>query len=288
MFYTDCMVYLDVYLGWNLTMNWLLLGLVGRLQRKKTVWYRSLAGAAVGMIWALVVLLVHALQVPLIRVVGSVCVAWAMVCITWRRLSAKEQCMSTLTLYGSSWVFAGALLQIRSWSSISWFWNSLLYGQIPFAGAGRQITVAMLCAVVLWVLAGRLKRLEQRRRLQVEVQLRSAGQSVSTRGWIDTGNQLRTPGGHSVAVAARSLCVELLGEEEVVKAETMQGACSGWIYLSYHSVGKTNGLLPAVRLTEVTIQTEESARQVPEAWIAVGTDSVGSTMHCQIILPPDW
>ena len=78
------------------------------------------------------------------------------------------------------------------------------------------------------------------------------------------------------------------GEEDIAKAETMQGGCSGWIYLSYHSVGKTNGLLPAVRLTEVTIQAEEGARQVPEAWIAVGTGRVGSTMHCQIILPPDW
>ena len=118
--------------------------------------------------------------------------------------------------------------------------------------------------------------------------LRFQDRTVQAEGWIDTGNRLQTPGGHSVAVAARGLCVELFGEEEIAKAETMQGGCSGWIYLSYHSVGKTNGLLPAVRLTEVTIQTEEGARQVPEAWIAVGTDSVGSTMHCRIILPPDW
>lgn len=269
-------------------MNWLLLGLVGRMQRRKTVWHRSLLGAVFGMAWALVVLLVHVFQLPLIRIVGSVGVAWAMVCITWHRLSVGEQLRATLTLYGSSWVFAGALLQITSWSSVSWFWNSLLYGQMPFAGAGRQITLAALCGTVLWVFAGRLKRLEQRRNLQVEVQLCVADHRVQTQGWIDTGNQLRTPGGHSVAVAARALCVELLGEEEVAKAEAMQGGCSGWIYLSYHSVGKTNGLLPAVRLTEVTIQTEEGARQVPEAWIAVGTDSVGSTMHCQIILPPDW
>ena len=288
MVYTDCMVYLDCYLGWNLAMNWLLLGLVGRLQRRKTLWYRRLTGAGIGMAWALFVLLVPWAQSWAARIFGSIGIACCMVRMTWGRLSIRQLLWTTFFLYAASWVLAGAILQLKNWSSISWFWNSLLYGQMPFTGAGRQVVIAAGCGISLWVLSGKLRKWEQHRRLQETVTLRFRDRTVQTEGWIDTGNRLQTPGGHSVAVAARGLCVALFGEEEIAKAETMQGGCSGWIYLSYHSVGKTNGLLPAVRLTEVTIQTEEGARQVPGAWIAVGTDSVGSTMHCRIILPPDW
>lgn len=285
------MIYIDVYAIWNLLIDTILLWLTGCVRRRKARWYRLLAGGVCGMLWALAVVLCPLLQGSLIRNIGSMLAAGGMCAAAYGVHNRKSFRLLWLTLFLLTWLAGGLIRFIYEQTGAGYYMQMLLYGTGEPPAAFFTACISLLAFTAFFFGFRLARQYTGRGRFQVEVVIQAGKQTVQTSGLIDTGNRLHTPSGQPVAVAARPVLLRLLGEEEIEKAEQYQGeaaaGCS-WIYIPYRSIGKKAGLLPAVRITSITIQKEEGAVTVPDAWLALGPEILCSDGKRQIILPPEW
>ena len=101
------------------------------------------------------------------------------------------------------------------------------------------------------------RRTDQARSCRVTLKYR--GRSLQVTGLIDTGNLLYEPYGHQpVHIITASAIGELV--DTVTKV----------IYIPYSSVGKSSGMLPGIRVDEMTVKQEGRPEQrIKEPWIAI-------------------
>ena len=92
-----------------------------------------------------------------------------------------------------------------------------------------------------------LKMLHKRNSHLLKVELWSEGRRIEVTGLIDTGNGLRDPlTGLPVSVIERTKAADLLGE-----------GIEGVRYIPYQSIGKSQGLMPVVRIDEMRIVSDD-------------------------------
>ena len=104
------------------------------------------------------------------------------------------------------------------------------------------------------------------------VTLLYAGQTIKTRGLIDTGNHLRAPvSGLPVHVATVGLMKRLCP------------AVKGVMYVPYQCVG-SNGLLPAVRIDEMKVEGEKDSFVIPKPWIAITKGSLSPDDEYEVLI----
>ena len=284
------MVYIDVYIIRNMAADAALLWLAGLFCRKRARWYRFLAGGACGTAWAVAVLLLAPLQSAAVRGIGTILMGGVMCAVTFGTDSDRGLLRVCAAFFVTAWMAGGIARWVYELTGAGYYLQMILYGtgeapkEFYIAAVSAAAFILLAAAAVLW------RRYRSRECFYAEVEIRAGEKTAAATALIDTGNRLRSPSGQPVAVAARPLFTELFGEEEVMFAEQYQAAQTQnkWIYIPYRSIGKKDGLLPAVRTTSITIHKEEGAVTVPEAWLALGPELLCSDGKRQVILPPEW
>ena len=224
-------IYLDLVVALNFAVDFLLLVGTNRMTGFPPASRRSALGAAIGGIYGGLCIL------PGFRFLGSG---------IWR--------LVFLVLMGST----------------AFGWNRSALRRIPIflilnmalggitAGSGvKSFLGVLLCEGFLWILCRSGFRIADGQKY-IPAELSWKGNRVNLFALRDTGNTLSDPiSGEQVFVCGADVAEELLGVSRIRFRDPVgiveSGIIPGLRLIPYHSVGKSNGMLPAIRLEEAVI-----------------------------------
>lgn len=215
----------------------------------------SLAGAVYALAVMIVPLPVFFLQ-TLLTCVGM---STLMVVLAFRLRSRAELFRSVTGLYLAAVTAAGVMELLRPFGWFSVFW---LYG---VAAVGSVwLTSSLWSSVSSYTV-------RSRHLYQVELQFGEKKQTVTA--FLDTGNHLTEPvSGKPVSILWGGAAEELLAESE------------GVFCIPFHSVGRENGILPAVRADRMEIQMDGWRQIVERPYIAISEHPLSQNGSYQMLL----
>ena len=224
-------VYLDLVVGLNFMVDFLLLVGTNRLTGFPPSCRRSVLGAAVGGIYG------GACVLPGFRFLGSG---------VWR--------IVFLILMGS--VAFGWNRSAFRRVSVFVILNMALGGLTVGSGA-KSFWGVLLCGGFLWILCRWGYRIADGQKY-IPAELSWRGNRVKLFALRDTGNTLSDPvTGEQVFVCGADVAEELLGVPKIQFRDPVEIVASGIIpglrLIPYRSVGTSNGMLPAIRLESAVI-----------------------------------
>lgn len=189
-------------------------------------------------------------------------------CCLWHKKQKRDFTGSrgNLPYIGGSWrSHAGACRKQPGRNLTKWMPESFLVRLFLAAGA------VFLCVWLSRFLRLLSIRKEENRHLR-NVTLFYAGQTIKTRGLIDTGNHLKAPvSGLPVHVATAGLMKRLCP------------AVKGVMYVPYQCIG-SSGILPAVRIDEMKVEGEKGSFVIPKPWIAITKGSLSPHNEYEVLI----
>ncbi len=276
-------IFLDLLFAENLLLNYSILRLASFLLKRSATRRRSLAAAAAGAGYA-VLYAVLARQVPgMLLWAAGIGITTGMV---------KSGCRIT-TVRGLAAGMAGYVL---SGFLIGSAWR-LFRELVPKRGIlffGLSVSAAYVGTLLLLKVRKEML-LEQTR--AVTVQLAQNGKWKKVKGLYDTGNTLRdTTTGKPVSVVPYTVILELFPDEmrtgiaalarheTVTEPERLLALQPR--YIPFRGV-EGEGFLPVIRISEMILVTEHTARHISGPLIALGGENSSSPGGYEMILHPD-
>lgn len=252
-------VYADVILVNNFTMDFLLLTAVRRMMkleaRRGGLVIASLAGAAYALAVMIVPLPVFFLQ-TLMTCVGM---STLMVVLAFRLRGKAELLRAVTGLYLAAVMAAGVMELLRPFGWFSVFW---LYGVAAVGSVWLTST--------LWTLVS-VHAVRNRHLYQVELYFGEKKETVTA--LLDTGNHLTEP------VSGKP--VSILWSET---AKEMLGGSAGVFCIPFHSVGRENGILLAVRADRMEIRMDGWRQIIEHPYIAISETPLSQSGSYQMLL----
>lgn len=246
-------VYLDLVMLLNFTIDLLLLAGTNRLSGFPVVWWRTALGAALGGFYAGCCLL------PGFRFLGN---------FLWRTVSLGL--MGTIAFGVSRSTLRRCLLFVLLAMALGGIAMSIGVGGVAGVLAGGA-TLFFLCGAGFRGVPGS--------REYTPVELSWGGKRESLLALRDTGNVLRDPvTGQSVLVVSSNVAQSLLGltrQQLLSPVETVAtGKYPGLRLIPYRSVGQPGGMLAAIRMEDVKIGKWQGSTLV--AFAPAGLDAEGT------------
>lgn len=275
-------VYIDVLFLVNLVMDYLLLLVTGKLLKCTATHTRIFLGSLTG---ALLYCLVFVLPITIPAVKGLLIhgVAGSLMILVALRPKGRNAFIKCFaSLYLGAFLLGGVVNWLSPYLKTGFFRNFLLLCVLSYG-------IICLILKVYDYFRGRMKKF-------CKVVLFNNGRRHITTGLLDTGNCLTDPAtGQKVHVveyaAARELFTgqELRRLEEMYQYQAAETAASEerFHYIPFHSVGKSDGLLPAVTIDQMGIFLEDREIQKKRPVLAVCRDRLSSAGEYQIILNTD-
>ncbi len=272
-------VYLDVLLCVNFMMDGLMLLSVARIMTLPLKRRRLAAGALVGAVGSLVVLL------PPMPIAGSVMIglaeallitAAAFLPLPWRRFGR-----AALLLFAVSFLYGGCMTALLSLGTPK---NLMVKNGTVYIGISPLLLVllTLLCYGGMRLLL-RLTGKEARERLQCRVQIWTGGHMTEVSGFSDTGNTLHEPfSGECVIVVRQDLFQNNPDLQPLIQGKGIPAVRIRMI--PYSSVGGS-GVLPAFRPDRIVLVTADRSVRV-SAYLALGSEK--NFLHgCDAIVPAE-
>ena len=242
-------VYLDLLIGVNFAVDFLLLLSADRLAGYHDGCGRMAAGALAGALYAGMCVL------PGFSFLGNG--FWRMISlllIGFISFGMHPSALQRCAVFGLlSMALGGAALAIRASNSCA----------------------LLVCGGVLWLVCTMGFRGPVGQHNYVQVEMEYGNQRVKLYALRDTGNSLRDPiTGQQVLIADAQIGVRLLGIPEQMIKNPVQliesGMVPGLRLISYHSVGQPGSMLPMIRLRNVKIGNTYS-----DALVAFAPERIG-------------
>ena len=257
-------LYIDIFFLENFMMDHILLLLVRRILKSPATLGRIALGALAGSALMCVVIACP-LPCPFIKFflfhgVVSVAMLRAGLGIPWGR----KMLYAFFLLYAAGFLTGG----IMGWLAQYGEW--LEVGSLFFALAAGSYYLA---SGVLWLVSLGL----QRGRGRCRADLFWRDRKVTLTALVDTGNSLKDPfTGEPVSILEREAAEELF-----------QGRLPEELrYIPYRSVGRKDGVLPAVRLERLCIY-ERGPRWIQGPLVGISEDAVSSDGTYRMLIHPD-
>lgn len=294
------MVYIDVYFGLNLFMNVLVLFITGRVRKYPRGCLRKLGAAALGAAGALLPL---CLELPFWAesLVLPIAESLLMCLAAYRPGNWKQLAVQALWLWMVTWMLGGIL----NWM---YFHTSLGYG-IQLLAAGKPFPVSSYWVLAAAAAAGGClmaawwvyRNRKDQKSVVFPVILWHKGRKVEVTALADTGNRLYAPGGAPVSLIGPETAGKILGQEELAAIQILNEydtsdkskECTGskenklpdkLLLIPYRSVGKSHGLLPAVRIDRAEVCCPLEHRVTEQAVIAVSREKLTESGRYEMIL----
>lgn len=288
-------VYLDVLLLLNFSMDFLLLWTAGRALRLNTPLWRLLLASLLGGVYASAMVL--RLPALLWSLPAAVLFSLLMLAVAYPGRGRRAFLRLTAVFYLVACAAAGAalaaagLMQGRQWPGglTSVRWAALL----------MALPVALIVARRSYAA---LRRAWSRDNFQARLQVEAAGRRASLTALIDTGNDLTEPlSGLPVVVADYRALVGLLPErlrqawnaapdqpEQVLQRMSVAADTDGWLrrlrLVPFTSIGRRSGLLLGFRVDRVVL--EHSGRLISgQAVVALSRGGISGNGYQAVINP---
>lgn len=263
-------VYIDVLLGVNLFVNYFLLLAVGRFLHLAVRRLRLLAGAAVGAVFSLSILLppLPAVLPLLFRLALSL----LLILISFPIPTGKRLVQAVLAFYLVSFAFAGFFLALWLLTSAEGIFvrNSIVYFDL-------SPLVFLLSSVLAYAVVRLLQRVtgrEEPAALTCRVEARRGSARVVFTARVDTGNSLTEPFSGAPVIVA----------EKGAVAGLRPSTAEGCRLVPFHTVSG-GGLLRAFRPDSLVISCGGRAFQPAEAYIAVSEQPLSAGEFSALLNP---
>lgn len=157
-----------------------------------------------------------------------------------------------------------------------------LSGYLPGIRENLRTGMVLLITTVATAFIGgclHFRKKSRRQRRVYTVRLNFYGETVTLKGFADSGNSLCEPyGGRPVSIVA------LRAVRDLVKRVPSQKQ----YLIPFHSIGKRHGLLQAVELPFMEVDDGEEKRVFPKAVVALSEEVLTEKEDYQVILHPEF
>ena len=258
-------IFLDLLFAENLLLNYTILRLSSFLLKRSATRRRSFAAAALGAGYA-VLYAVFARYLPgaLLALVG-IGITTGMVKSGCRITTVRDLVVGMAGYILSGFLIGSAYRLFRELMPGRGIFLFLLSGSAAYAGT-------------LLLLKIRKEMLLEHAR-QVTVQLVQNGKWKKVKGLYDTGNTLRD------ATTKKPVSIAALARHETVPEPERLLALQPR-YIPFRGL-EGRGFLPVIRISEMILVTEHTARHISGPLIALGGENSSSPRGYEIILHPD-
>ena len=283
-------VYLDVLIFENMIMNYVILHITSLVASRRVKWYRLIAGAAIGTVYAVISLWLSAFLHALI---GKIILSALMVLATYFPKKMKEFLRISAIFYGITFLFAGISFAI------------LFTGRIK--SASNILVTVCIGYIIVSVIGGCIQKRKhaEQSAAKVFIQFEKAGDNgVWLPAIIDTGNSLKDPfTGTSVIVAELGavegmLPKELLdyirenGSGDILNDASAVAAAKGWErrfrLIPFNSVGNENGILPGFKADVVRVsETDGKDSELSDVVVCLYEKALSENEKYRALLAPD-
>jgi stage II sporulation protein GA (sporulation sigma-E factor processing peptidase) len=267
-------VYPDIIFILNFFIDFILLFLLKKVNRKRSNGTRLIGAAATGAFFAVLVSIFPWMHVILRFAVMNVAASVLMIYIAFGRLKITDLIKQVITLYLITYFVGGLMNSIYyntnlrlyllklgnslTWSNISWKFVIIV-----------MILILPAVLFLLWL----LRWYQSNVREIYEVELILENRSIHTKGFMDSGNCLYDPiFQRPIMVVESTLMEELLSEEFYKDFNNAKQYLEGnnlnrdhweigkdhelrFRFIPYQSIGKTQGMMLGLILDKILIRT---------------------------------
>ncbi|MCL6638303.1 MAG: sigma-E processing peptidase SpoIIGA [Firmicutes bacterium] len=295
----SCTVYVDQFLLGNMVMNYAILWSAAKLCRVKVTMIRKAAGAGLGAVYSLSVLLPGCsfFMSTFAKFLASLLIVM---------LACYPQPPRTFLAFFACFYLSSFALGGMVFGSIFFLnTNPFFSGEAVAAAIDRYFWPGLLAGLPAFYFAGRAlpyvrQGLLLERLYKIPVIVRFAGAEARLAALVDTGNSLVDPlSGCPVIVAEYAAVQELLPPETRfafagdggpdiwnVLASTGSGPFAGrFLPVSFHSIGRT-GMLVGFRPDEVLLELEGRLTSIRKVVVALYGGRLDEEGKYSALLPP--
>lgn len=263
-----CEVYLDVLFLTNLWIDYLILMLTNRLQKRTPGRIRCFLGGAIGAFGVCLLMLLPIRKSLAILLPAHMVTSTLMVKIGCKikDFGSMIRCMVTLYL-------------------VTFLWGGMFFALYQTPAALHLRTFLFLSTISYEVLRAAIWLYRQQKRHRdhyCDVTLYAKDKSKKVRGLYDTGNQLKDPlSGKPVSVIDAAV-VENLFASPPEYNETLKPH-----YVPYRAVGTDRGVLLTITIESMTVDINGVRQTITAPVLALSREKVSFTQHYQLILNPN-
>ena len=267
-------VYPDIIFILNLIIDFILLFLLKKVNRKRCKVIRLLAGAAVGSLFAVMVSIFPMMNSIIRVLIMNVFAAILMIIVSFGRMKIPELIKQVIVLYLIT-LFAGGLLNSLYYYTnirerLIKIGNSLIFSNL----SSWYVLVMIVCLIpltyaILWF----LRWYQSEKRETYDVELIFKEHSVHTKGLMDTGNCLYDPVFRKPVMVMEDIVIQELLPCEVYEEIEAAKHCLDrdssnqemiprdndnlvrLRFIPYQSIGKQKGMMLGLMLDKVLIHT---------------------------------
>lgn len=286
------MLYIDVFFMLNFTMDFVILLISGAMRRLKPSKLRYSLAAALGALWACIVVLWPDMPGWLATPVSYIGICLLMCLVAWNIRQIRKLLVAVIVLYLVTWVMGGALNTIYYATKAGTYVR-----QILTEGTATVTVLWLICSVVAlsggFVLVRKLYREYQAVNTPIkEVEVVFGGNTVSAKALLDTGNRLLTPTGKPVHMIDTVLLEQLLNEEQknylehIKKGNLIEEEIPplSFLYIPYRTIDTHNGLLLVVMMEQMTVKECDREIHIKAPMIGISETVFSADKEYQMIL----
>jgi len=308
-------VYIDVIFLINFVMDIILLQIVKRILKCSSTKFRMFCGAAVGAGGACILAIVPNLNELVQFLTSYIIICFAMIAISYHQINWKSRIKAVILLYITTFFLGGLMNSLYYYSKLGYYFRELIQGKLF---QNRNTTyLAFTFLVGLATVPFFIETLRGFRRGNSElyqVEMSYQDKSVRMVGLLDTGNSLYDPiYGKPVLIAEYSSLKPLLSVHQAnmlqIMLDTVEGNLDSTnkkesplessfynekledrfniMIIPYHSIGKKNGMLPAIEMNRVVIWNGEEQISNEKVLTAVSGNRLSRQSEYQVILHRD-
>lgn len=267
-------LYADVVFLNNFTMDFLLLTILKRIMRLEKRKGGILAASVIGATYALAVT-VYPFRYFWLQAVVTYCfISTVLAAVAFSIRRGKDILRAVAGLYISAVLMAGLLELFHFSGGFSWYLEHFIFREgwreIPFfvyfiaAGGG------FFLVLYLWET---VKEAEHTNGHLYAAVIFYQGRTKEVTAFLDTGNRLTDPFSHKpVSVIAADSCRDLFYTVSSIS------------YIPYSSVGKKEGVLPAVKADRMELEKEGKKLVVDSPVIAISKEPLSKDGAYQMLL----
>lgn len=251
-------LYIDAFFLVNFMMDFILLSLVCRMLKCPATHGSILAGAVLGALCTCMIIIIPGIKVfvkfILFHGACNILMIKTGLKIGWNKTFLRAY----LLLYICGFLVGGVMEYFRQY---------IRTGSLFFALAVLGYSVSL----GIWKL---VTYLSERNVRHLRVRLLKSGREYETEALVDTGNRLRDPvTGKPVSIISGKVWEELNA-----------GNPEGFRYIPYHSIGKAEGVMPAVTLDAVYV-LEDPQVQIKKPVVAVCEEYMTADEYEMLVNP---
>lgn len=267
-------LYADVIFFNNFAMDFFLLIMLRKILKFRKRRGGLLIASLLGAFYAVAVTIFPIPIVLFQTVLTYAGVSAFMVFAAFRIKGWRDLVKGVIGLYLSVVIMAGLMQLLNVSGGISWYLEQMIAGgswkELPFLVYVTAAGGCFFLACFMWQTA---KLTEQRNGHLYTVVLFYRGKSKSMTGFLDTGNRLTEPySKRPVSIVSGGCCEELFE------------AAEEFLFIPFRTVGREDGVLPAVTADRMELEIEEQKIVIEAPCIAISKEPLSGNNDYEMLI----